>query len=51
MPDGEEQQARDRAMSQVAMEIKNDTCANPNQWSDTEFQPWLFGHNVFTYVS
>lgn len=32
-------------------EVEDEDGSNPNQWSDKEFQPWLFGHDVFDYVS
>ncbi|WEW58589.1 2-polyprenyl-6-methoxyphenol hydroxylase [Emydomyces testavorans] len=49
LPDGPQQVARDRVMKQKAEEVKKETSWNPNRWSDEEFQPWLLGHDVFTY--
>lgn len=51
MPDGKEQQERDRVMREGPSKEGEDSSSNPNQWSDEEFQPWLFGHDVYTYVS
>lgn len=51
MPDGKEQQERDKAMMQGPARDGEDQSSNPNQWSDEEFQPWLFGHDVYAYVS
>jgi len=41
LPDGEEQEERDALMKQRDGH-------NPDQWSDREFQKWLFGWNAFT---
>lgn len=51
MPDGEQQIARDAAMKQEIAVAKGATktlgpLKNPNQWSDDDFQPWLFGHDA-----
>ncbi|KAI9482732.1 MAG: hypothetical protein EXX96DRAFT_647567 [Benjaminiella poitrasii] len=54
MPDGDDQIARDKAMkaevevpSNRKEEVKNvNQLENPNQWSDPNFQPWLFGHDA-----
>ncbi|KAK2749286.1 hypothetical protein FQN55_003611 [Onygenales sp. PD_40] len=52
MPDGEEQILRDKAMKQEMDKSEDrDPVSNPNQWSDDEFQPWLFGHNAFDYTN
>ncbi|CDK26261.1 unnamed protein product [Kuraishia capsulata CBS 1993] len=40
LPDGEEQEERDRLMKEKDSE-------NPDQWSDVKFQRWLFGWNAF----
>ena len=41
LPDGDEQEERDSLM-------KARDGHNPDQWSDREFQQWLFGWNAFT---
>ncbi|CAN3503805.1 hypothetical protein DICA1_F10550 [Diutina catenulata] len=41
LADGEEQEERDNLMKQRDGE-------NPDQWSDSKFQRWLFGWNAFT---
>lgn len=41
LPDGDEQEERDTLM-------KARDGHNPDQWSDREFQQWLFGWNAFT---
>lgn len=41
LPDGDEQEERDALM-------KARDGHNPDQWSDREFQQWLFGWNAFT---
>ncbi|KAK6459478.1 uncharacterized protein RJT20DRAFT_147171 [Scheffersomyces xylosifermentans] len=41
LPDGEEQEERDALMKQRDGH-------NPDQWSDRDFQKWLFGWNAFT---
>ncbi|KAG2736609.1 hypothetical protein G9P44_000699 [Scheffersomyces stipitis] len=41
LPDGEEQEERDAKMKK-----RDDN--NPDQWSDIEYQRWLFGWNAFT---
>lgn len=56
MPDGDDQIARDKAMkaevplnkeSAENQEVKKlAPFKNPNQWSDDNFQPWLFGHDA-----
>ena len=52
-PDGPEQQARDRAFKNMALEARDESVddelakANPNSLSSKEFQPWLFGHDIF----
>jgi salicylate hydroxylase len=46
MPDGDDQIARDLAMKMTPDEIKKQLKKNPNQWSDPNFQPWLFGHDA-----
>ncbi|KAL1966637.1 hypothetical protein VTN77DRAFT_4048 [Rasamsonia byssochlamydoides] len=46
--DGKEQEQRDKAMKQAATQRDS---VNPNQWSDADFQPWLFGHDVFAYTN
>ena len=61
MPDGPEQEQRDKAMKQESYaehreRVQEDSTeavhdANPNIWSDEDFQPWLFGHNVFEYTN
>ena len=52
LQDGPEQELRDRALS--GDDIKEDArtnvesdAGNPNPWSNKDFQPWLFGHDVF----
>ncbi len=53
MSDGPEQKQRDRDMKQT-MEGRPDIpggTKNPNQWSDKEFQPWLFGYDAVEAVS
>ncbi|EER28730.1 hypothetical protein D8B26_000995 [Coccidioides posadasii str. Silveira] len=51
LPDGPEQAARDRAMKGVAKKAEKNNAWNPNRWSDEEFQPWMLGHDVFTYTN
>jgi salicylate hydroxylase len=46
MPDGPEQEQRDRDMKEIDKKSKN-----PNQWSDESFQPWLFGYDTVAEVS
>lgn len=50
LPDGKEQIARDKAMRE-ADELRkansNVKIESPLQWSDDDFQPWLYGHDVF----
>lgn len=49
MPDGEDQIARDLAMKLAESKdttVKKASIKNPNQWSDENFQPWLFGHDA-----
>ncbi|KAM0425560.1 hypothetical protein ACHAPT_009091 [Fusarium lateritium] len=54
LPDGPEQEARDKAYSYMAWEARGDSCeeelekANPNSLSCKKFQRWLFGHDVFS---
>jgi salicylate hydroxylase len=45
MPDGPEQEQRDRDMKEIGKKSKN-----PNQWSDESFQPWLFGYDTVKEV-
>ena len=52
LEDGPEQQMRDRALS--GNDCKKDAESNgetdpenPNPWSNKDFQPWLFGHDLF----
>ena len=52
LPDGPEQEERDTALRRDDFEedMQADAVSqseNPNPWSDREFQPWLFGHDVF----
>ncbi|KAJ9615171.1 hypothetical protein H2200_001245 [Cladophialophora chaetospira] len=52
LKDGPEQERRDRGLSgddtKDAAERDVETVAGiPNPWSDKDFQPWLFGHDVF----
>lgn len=42
LPDGEEQEERDRQMAATTDK------ENPDQWADAKFQQWLFGWNAFT---
>lgn len=55
MADGPAQEARDKALKKD--DFQEDVTStgldesNPNLWSDRGFQPWLFGHNVFTETS
>ena len=50
--DGPEQELRDRALSKDEFlesptgDLESDT-RNPNPWSNKDFQPWLFGHDIF----
>lgn len=48
MPDGDDQIARDKAMKIVVSDdtVQKVHVKNPNQWSDGDFQPWLFGHDA-----
>ena len=52
LQDGLEQESRDRALSgngleeNIGTEFGNDS-GNGNPWSNKDFQPWLFGHDVF----
>ena len=51
-PDGPEQEARDRALRRADCAEYSEADAvqrsnNPNLWSDSNFQPWLFGYDVF----
>jgi salicylate hydroxylase len=55
MEDGARQRARDAVMKGV--EIDEDTLdelraegKNPNQWSDSDFQEWLFGYHAVEAV-
>jgi salicylate hydroxylase len=56
MPDGDDQIARDiamRAESSISKDVSSKIpkhLSNPNQWSDGDFQPWLFGHNAITHA-
>src|ERR1700744_4838347 len=51
MEDGARQRARDAIMKDVEIdeetlkELKSEG-KNPNQWSDPEFQSWLFGYDA-----
>lgn len=53
LPDGPDQQARDTAYkghgSTTASNgtLSKSEAKNPNPWSDENFQPWLFGYDVF----
>ena len=53
LPDGPEQEARDLAFKNMASDARDEVAdealakANPNSLSSKEFQPWLFGHDVF----
>jgi salicylate hydroxylase len=49
MPDGDDQISRDKAMKladSTETVVKKVRVKNPNQWSDGDFQPWLFGHDA-----
>ncbi|KAG2199135.1 hypothetical protein INT47_009874 [Mucor saturninus] len=49
LPDGEEQIARDKAMREADELRKANSSAkveSPLQWSDGDFQPWLYGHDA-----
>lgn len=49
LPDGEEQIARDKAMREADELRKTNSSAkveSPLQWSDGDFQPWLYGHDA-----
>lgn len=58
MPDGDDQIARDKAMKADDVLVNKESApevhevkklaplTNPNQWSDGNFQPWLFGHDA-----
>ncbi|KAG2233369.1 hypothetical protein INT48_000372 [Thamnidium elegans] len=52
LPDGPEQRARDDAMSKAdafrRSETKVEGVKSPLQWSDKDFQPWLYGHNAIS---
>ena len=54
LPDGPEQVVRDRAFGCMAQEVRDEkmdmalNSTNPNSLSGKDFQPWLFGHDVFT---
>ena len=55
MADGPAQEERDKALKgddfQEGLTSTEPNGKNPNLWSDKGFQPWLFGHNVFTETS
>ncbi|KAM0330635.1 hypothetical protein ACHAQA_003585 [Verticillium albo-atrum] len=54
LQDGPKQEQRDVAMMVEMMQdkgVKAESVQNPNRWSDGEFQPWLFGHDVVCEVS
>ncbi|KAK7885859.1 hypothetical protein LTR67_010211 [Exophiala xenobiotica] len=46
LPDGEDQEIRDAQMRERTPREGSATTKNSNQWSDPEFQPWLFGHDA-----
>lgn len=54
LADGPAQEARDEAFKSMALQARDEKAdnalngANPNSLSGKEFQPWLFGHDVFT---
>ncbi|KAI9249603.1 FAD dependent oxidoreductase domain-containing protein [Helicostylum pulchrum] len=52
LPDGAEQRARDEAMSKAdasrRFRTKVEGVKSPLQWSDKDFQPWLYGHNAIS---
>lgn len=43
LPDGPDQEERDQSMKNIKFGV-----SNPNQWSDSEFQKWLFNWDAFT---
>ena len=53
MPDGPDQKGRDCALQAHEQATNNNgtlhesSAKNPNPWSDEDFQPWLFGYDVF----
>jgi salicylate hydroxylase len=47
LPDGAQQEERDKAMKAVAVEGDSHDL-NPNKFADEEFQAWMFGYDVFT---
>ena len=52
LQDGPEQELRDRALNrddfmEDARSNVESNPGNPNPWSNKDFQPWLFGHDVF----
>ncbi|EON65108.1 hypothetical protein W97_04344 [Coniosporium apollinis CBS 100218] len=56
LPDGPKQVARDKAFKLMGKEAELDSGAddlakvNPNSLSSKEFQPWLYGHDVFEHT-
>lgn len=50
LPDGEEQIARDKAMRAADYHNKMGSqrvkVKSPLQWSDSDFQPWLYSHGA-----
>lgn len=59
MPDGPEQQKRDtdmqasmrgNAQNGSSTQQTTESQSNPNRWSDTSFQRWLFGHDAVSEV-
>lgn len=48
MPDGPEQEARDRVfLSQLGKELAG---AFPSRWTCPEVQPWLYGYDAYREV-
>ena len=51
LQDGPEQELRERALRRDGFKGPRPTVGsdpgNPNPWSNKDFQPWLFGHDVF----
>jgi salicylate hydroxylase len=51
LPDGAEQERRDRSMAGKGADQGNGGEQNPNRWSDKDFQPWLFGYDTIQEAS
>ncbi len=52
LQDGREQELRDTALSkhdfeEAAQDDDTNNTGNPNPWSNKDFQPWLFGLDIF----